>query len=156
MDHIPFQQIETVTLSQFGDGFLIINLVPEPTPKGPLAKESVIISTGRKSELITVLTEEYRNCMRTDLKLMFQDTMKVTTYRKKGMFSKPKPFEHTLQFQENASLRQNDRFGQELKIAIMEEQVLNKKDPAFNPELHTISVSPCLGSGAQIQLNDEI
>merc|ERR1712176_591079 len=122
IERIPFNEIQDVNQSTYADGFIIINLTPVMGKKGPEKRTSVVIQTGRKAELITVLVQEYKKNMITDLPLNFKDTIDVVGMQKpKGFFKKPVPTPHTVTFVENSNLPK--------RTAELVNQILDKKDP---------------------------
>mmetsp|Transcript_3502 Transcript_3502/g.4001 ORF Transcript_3502/g.4001 Transcript_3502/m.4001 type:complete len:1011 (-) Transcript_3502:100-3132(-) len=148
---VPFQDITTAHTSSFADDFMILNLTPEMGKKGPVERESVVFDCVRKSEIITVFTEEYKKCMRVDIPLKFEDSCSITVIMKKGgLFKKKVPTRATLRWSENSSLKSRDS---------MIVPWATKKDPGYSPdqfEYHDIIVASDLASRAQLQLDEPI
>uniref|UniRef100_A0A7S3PQ95 Myosin motor domain-containing protein n=1 Tax=Aplanochytrium stocchinoi TaxID=215587 RepID=A0A7S3PQ95_9STRA len=155
LQRVPFQEITKVVTSQYADDFIVVNLTQTMDKKGrPVDQPSIVFDSVRKAEIITVFTEEYKMCMRTDIPMDFKNSTEITVMQKpKGAFGfmkKPVPKQASLRWSEESTLRDREALIRPWPT---------KKDPGYSPDQftqHDIMVSANLGSRAQLQLDEPI
>eukprot|EP00924_Labyrinthula_sp_SR-Ha-C_P004132 maker-scaffold_3-snap-gene-15.26-mRNA-1 protein AED:0.07 eAED:0.07 QI:107/0.5/0.33/1/1/1/3/0/1026 len=166
---IRFDKVESVCLSQFADNFIVFNQVSKPNPKEgkpDLLQDSILIESVRKSEICTVLNEEFGK-LGKDSPLTFQnETTMVTRVKRGGVFArlnaklrknvkatKGPAVKKTVIWKESGS---NDKFAK-FKAPVMSIHAEEAKEgEPVDPDTAYIFVGDVLASGAQIQLNDEL
>jgi len=137
---IVFASIRSWTLSTNADGFMLIDTLAEQNAKPP---PTIILESMRKTEITTLLYEEFPVVVRKDLPLKFIDSTEVTVV-KKSLFGS-KILQKTLRFNEAPHLKKS---GTHVAVS--------KKDGVDPKTEMAVLFAPDLGSQAKIQLDDDV